>query len=80
MKRRRSRTPQRGAYKRKAHQYKVLCSVCEKEFLVPVAPPVGKNLTCLSCFQIARESEKEKESGSQAPLSGGQSAKSEMSG
>lgn len=80
MKKKRSRTSQRGGYKRKAPQYKVLCSVCEKEFLVPVAPPVGKVLTCLDCFQSAREQDKGMESGSQAPLPTEQTAKSQISG
>lgn len=80
MKKRRSRTPQRSGYKRKGPQYKVLCSVCEKEFLVPVAPPVGKNLTCLNCFQGGREQDKGMEAGPRPPLTGGQAAKSEISG
>ena len=62
MRRGRGRRPQKGVYKKRTPQYKVACSVCGAEHLVPVAPPTDKALTCLNCLQGAREANKGNES------------------
>ena len=40
--------------KRKPREYRIVCCVCGVEFKVPVAPPPGRDLTCLNCLK-ARE-------------------------
>jgi len=30
--------------------FKVICSRCGKELMMEVAPPVGKDLLCLDCY------------------------------
>jgi len=53
MARRKGRGPRRGPSSRyKPRMHKVVCSVCELELTVPVAPPPGKKLTCLKCLEV----------------------------
>lgn len=52
--RRGTRRPLRGgARKPKSRSYKVVCSVCGVELMVPVAPPPGKPLTCVNCWDAS---------------------------
>jgi CxxC-x17-CxxC domain-containing protein len=55
MRRGRPRRPQRSTHKKKPRQFKAACSVCGTEYIVPVAPPAEKELTCLNCLQAAKE-------------------------
>lgn len=59
MRRGRLRRPQKSTFKKKPRQYKVVCSVCGVELMVPVAPPAEKELTCLSCLQVKKEHNRE---------------------
>jgi CxxC-x17-CxxC domain-containing protein len=76
----RPRRPQRSTFKKKPRQYKVVCSVCGAEIMVPVAPPADKELTCLRCLQVKREHNQGNESGRQGLLREGRSATYEMLG
>ena len=51
----RSRGGRRGPSRYKARQYKVTCSVCGKESLVPVPPPRDTELTCVECLEDAKK-------------------------
>jgi len=79
MRRGRPRRPQKGTYKRKPYQYKVTCSVCGAEHVVPVAPPADKDLTCLNCLQGIKEHNKGKKSAVPALSLGNQNDKGEIS-
>ena len=56
MRRGRPRRPQRSTHKRKPRQFKAVCNVRGTEYMVPVAPPAEKELTCLNCLQAIKES------------------------
>ncbi len=56
MRRARPRRLQRSIHKRKPRQFKAVCNVCGTEYIVPVAPPAEKELTCLSCLQATKGS------------------------
>jgi len=45
----RSHAP-RSNHSRHAKSYKVVCSGCGKEVVIPVLPPDGKQLVCMDCF------------------------------
>ena len=49
-----SRGSRRDSYKKRARQYRVVCCVCGQECMVPVLPPAGKDLTCLSCLDATK--------------------------
>lgn len=51
----RPRRPQRSTYKRKPGQFKAVRNVCGTQYMIPVAPPAEKELTCLNCLQAAKE-------------------------
>jgi CxxC-x17-CxxC domain-containing protein len=52
MARRKTKRPRKGPSRYKPRMHKVVCSVCEVELTVPVAPPPGKKLTCLKCLEM----------------------------
>ena len=79
MRRRRPRRPQKGTYKRKPYQYKVACSVCGAEHVVPVAPPTDKDLTCLNCLKGIKEHNNGDKSAVPALSPDSQNAKGEIS-
>ena len=54
-KRGRAQKSRKEFYKKKARQYKVTCSTCGVECLVPVAPPPNQDLVCLSCLEMNKK-------------------------
>ena len=66
----RTRGPKPGRSSR-PKSYRIVCSGCGKEFVVPVPPPDNKKLLCMECFKKIEISSMREEFHHRAQTGGG---------